>query len=353
MLCDEIIQNIIDYCDIQTLFSFIVNRKFTNYINGKDWKKYWLEICKHKPSANTELEKKITDTMDNEYKMVVKLAGFQGCMICNKKNIRKVWWEFNIRSCMNCIKTKTIGEWEFEKKIPKETYSHLPYTTKEMYNRYFRNYVIKFYWKKSINELLLLHPPKPPVLVLLKNTMKPTKLPKIKKIPSELEIEKQKQRKIDIDNICLSNDISLEDAATMSNTYKENIIKMSKLQNKNFIDTKIPIIKQEIEEEKAKEREHMEYLRNLELERMKRTVEILEKQKIQSECRFMYKEDKKKDGVKNIPNIVTNIKKKQNMLTVHVKNVRCELCENNNRQFSLVGLRDHQRDVHNVVNNLV
>jgi hypothetical protein len=344
LLCDEIIKNIIDYCDIPLLFSFTINKTFTQYINDKDWKKIWVELCKNKKCVLNEFEKKTTNTSDNEYKMVVKLAGFTGCMICNKKNNRKVWWEFSIRCCMECLSKKTIGEWEFEKKIPKEAYSHLSYSSKQMYNRYFGNYIIKFYWKKTINELLLLYPPEP---VMPNNTitLKPLNPPKIKKIPNELDIAKQKQRKIDIDNICLSNNISLEYASTMSMTYKENIMKMSKLQSKNFIDTKIPEIKKEIEFVKEKEREKMELLKKIELEKMNRKTEMIEKQKIQNELYLMYKEDTKKYLMNKI--IKRN---KKIILTFQVKNVMCELC-NNNRQFSLLGLRDHQKDVHKIVNN--
>lgn len=345
LLCDEIIKNIIDYCNIPTLFSFIVNKDFTQYINEKDWKRIWLHISNNKKYALNEFEKKTTNTRDNEYKMVVKLAGFTGCMICNKTNIRKVWWEFKLRCCVDCLSEKTIGEWEFEKKIPKEAYSHLSYSSKQMYNRYFGNYIIKFYWKKTINELLLLYPPNP---VTLHNTItiKPIKSPKIKKIPTELEIEKQKQRKIDIDNICLSNNILLEDASIMSKTYKENIMKMSNIQNKNFIDTKIPEIKKEIEFIKAREREKMELLEKIEIEQMNRKKEIIEKQKMQNELWLMYKEDTKK----GLMNKTTNRNKKP-VVMFHIKNLHCDLCEKSNRQFSLLGLKDHQKDFHKIVNN--
>jgi hypothetical protein len=341
-LCDEEIKSIIDYCDLQTMLSFSVNKEFSKYIDEKDWKSIWVQIIKNKKSksAINEFEKKSTPTMDNEYKNVVKLAGFTGCMICNKTNIRKVWWEFNIRSCLDCLSRKTIGEWEFEKKIPNAAYSHLPYNTKQMYNKYFGNYSIKFYWKKNIDELILLHyrppsPPPPPVII--------PKPEKIKKVPTETEAENQKLRKIEIDNLCISNDIVLADAVTMSETYKKNIVIMAKLQKKKFIDTKIPEIKKEIEIVKEKQREQLEKFEKMRLEQLQRNKEILEKQKIQNELWLMYKEDKRKYLTNKIDK-----RNKKNPLSFNRKNLHCELCENSNRQFCLLGLKQHQRDIHKV-----
>jgi hypothetical protein len=345
-LCDEIMKTIIDYCDIPTLFSMSVNKEFTKYIDEKDWKTIWLQIIKNKKSALTEFEKKSTATMDNEYKNVVKLAGFTGCMICNKPNIRKVWWEFNIRCCIDCLSTKTIGEWEFEKKMPKDAYSHLPYNTKQMYNRYFGNYIIKFYWKKKIDELLLLYPPPPPPPPIIK-APKPEK---IKKVPTETELENQKLRKTEIDNLCILNNIVLQDAIEMSETYKKNITIKAKLQKKNFIDTKIPEIIKEIEIVKEKQRERLEIMEKNRLEQIQRNKEILEKQKIQNELWLMYKEDKRKYITNKIKKNKKNQNQNQNqkLLSFNRKNLHCELCQNSNRQFCLLGLKQHQRDIHKV-----
>ena len=338
-LCDEIIKIIIDFCDIPTMFSMYINKDLTKYIDEQNWKTIWFQMCQNKKSIINEFEKKTTPTSDNEYKNIVRLAGFNGCMICNKKNIRKVWWEFNIRCCLDCLTTKTIGEWEFEKKLPKETYSQLPYTTKQMYNRYFGNYIIKFYWKKNIDELLLLYPQtplQPPIIIK-------AKIEKVKKVPTHKEIENQKLRKIEIDNLCISNNILLTDAVTMSETYKKTINVMAKLQKKKFIDTKIPEIKKEIEIIKEREIERLKILEKTRLEQLQRKKDILEKQQIQNELWLMYKEDKLKY-------IINKIKKhnKSSILSFNRKNLHCQLCENSNRQFCLLGLKQHQKDIHKI-----
>lgn len=341
-LCDEIMNNIIDFCEIETMFSMYINKDLKKYIDEKNWKMIWVQMCQNKKSILNEFEKKTTPTTDIEYKNIVKLAGFTGCMVCSKKNIRKVWWEFNIRCCIDCLTTKTIGEWEFEKKLPKETYSHLPYNTKPMYNRYFGNYIIKFYWKKNIDDLLLLYPPIPLPAPNIINHIK-VKSEKIKKLPTEEEVENQKLRKIDIDKVCILNDIELTEASIMSDTYKKNIVIMAKLQKKNFIDTKIPEIKKEIEMVKERELERLEILEKMRLKQIQIKNEILEKQRIENENWFMYKEDKQKY-------FTNKIKKhnKLNLLSFNQKNLNCELCENSNRKFCLLGLKQHQKDIHKV-----
>ena len=89
------------------IFKIIISIKANEYIKNKDWKSIWLTI--NKKSAISEFSKKTNFTANKDYKNVVKLAGFTGCMMCNKKNIRKVWWEFDIRCCAECLHANTIG----------------------------------------------------------------------------------------------------------------------------------------------------------------------------------------------------------------------------------------------------
>jgi len=57
----------------------------------------------------------------------VNLAGFKGCMFCCNTRINKVYWQYKVRCCKDCLYHKTIGEWEFEKYLDKQHYEHLPY----------------------------------------------------------------------------------------------------------------------------------------------------------------------------------------------------------------------------------
>ena len=119
-----------------------------------------------------------------------------------------------------------------------------------MYNKYYKNYTIKFYWKTQIDKILLLYPPSPPPIPPQSSLPVSPKKEKIKKIPTTQEIENQKNRKEDIHNICDLNDILLTDAVLYSETYNKNIKISSKLQKKHFIESKLPEIKKEIAEKK-------------------------------------------------------------------------------------------------------
>jgi len=328
-LSEDVIKYIIDFCDIPTLYSFCVNKNLTEYINGKDWKNIWLYVSNHKKTALTEFDKKTTPTNDSDYKDVVRLAGFNGCMFCKNKNIRKVWWQFKVRSCAECLYDRTIGEWEFENKLPKQVYENLPYTTKQMYNRHFGTYIIKFYWKTKINELLRLHPPTPPPPPPAQSA----EPKRIKKIPTPQEIEIQKNRKDEINQICLLHNIVLNDAGTYSETYNKNIKIHSKLQKKNFIECKIPQIQKEITEKKEEIRIREIQLEEQRLENIRKKEKLMELQQIQLEYSLMCKEDKHKSSFNSISN---------------AKNMKCDIC-NTNRLFCVKGLFDHRRDAHKIL----
>jgi len=315
ILSEDNIKSIIDFCDITSLYSFYANKEYNEYIKNKDWKSIWVTI--NKKSAISEFSKKTNFTANKDYKNVVKLAGFTGCMMCNKKNIRKVWWEFGIRCCAECLHANTIGEWIFEKKIPLTTYSYLPFTRKDMYNKYYGNYTIKFYWKKTIDQLLLLHAPVPiplPTLVQVSvpvSTLVPTQVKqiKIKKNPSEKDIECCSLRKEQIDKLCINNNIILSEALQRSDTYNKNVKISSKLQIKKFTETKIPNIMMEIEEKKEQE----------EKEKMEKGKE---------------KERQEKEKVE---------KEKEKCTT---KKYICEKCANSTRLFCYMGLKQHVIHIH-------
>lgn len=278
---DDVIKYIFDFCDIETLYSCCVNREFNRYITKKDWRKIWLKICEKKATALSEFAKKTTYTNINEYKNVVRLAGFTGCMVCKKKNIRKVWWEFKIRCCAECLYSKTIGEWKFNEILPSHTYINLPFTTKDMYNKHYGCYTINFYWKKTIDQLLLLHVPvlvpiiEPTLDVILTSSIisasviqSPPKQKKEKKQLSDSEIESRNLRKNQIDNLCINHDIVLEEALQYSEIYNSSIKICSKLQTKHFIENKLPIIQKEIQDKK--EQIEQERQRTIELAQLRR-----------------------------------------------------------------------------------
>ena len=181
-------------------------------------------------------------------------------------------------------------------------------------------------------------PPNPPQIPLPVSPKKE----KIKKVPTAQEIENQKNRKEDIKNICELNDILLTDAVLYSETYNKNIKISSKLQKKNFIDSKLPEIKREIAEKKEEIRLREIKLEEQRAENIRLAEEFNQRLKIQKELYLMTKEDTRK----KIANIMRN--KTKNKQVISNKINKCELC-NNNRLFCINGLYDHKRDSHGIV----
>ncbi|KAF0348686.1 f-box domain contaning protein [Gigaspora margarita] len=47
----------------------------------------------------------------------IRLVFERGCQFCGKGKIRKVYWEYNVRSCEQCLKERTIRQDEIQKQI--------------------------------------------------------------------------------------------------------------------------------------------------------------------------------------------------------------------------------------------
>ena len=229
-LNDDVLTNIIDFIDIKTILKLDINPFFNEYINNKDWKALWDLTCKKNKTALKEFHKrKGNDNLNNsDYKEIVQLAGFKGCMFCNNTRISKVHWEYKVRCCKDCLYSRTIGEWEFEKYLDKKHYTHLPYVQRSMYNSLFGYYLISFYWKESIDELFELYPYIPPP---------PQPLVKEEHINTE--------RKKVIDELLKKENIDVENALFYSKTYASIIKAKGKLNVKRCI-YKISIINDEL-----------------------------------------------------------------------------------------------------------
>ena len=243
LLCEDLIKYIIDYCPIETLFAFYANKEYTEYIEQRiDWRSLWHQTARD--AAITEYGKAPNKT---DYKNIARLTHTTGCMYCGKKRIRKVWWEFNVRSCQECIYSRTIGEWEFENKLSKPLYEHLPHNTRQMYNRS-GYYTIQFYWKNTIHKLIAQHYVPPPLISGVPTP--PVKPEPVKRQPKQItddEIKIREQRKTEIDALCVSHNIAVNMARLYSPTYNQNIKKTAKLQQTRFISNMIPKIRDEVE----------------------------------------------------------------------------------------------------------
>ncbi len=314
LLCEDLIKYIIDYCPIETLFAFYSNKEYTEYIEQRiDWYSLWKQTARD--AAITEYSKarnlRFPAPNKTDYKNIVRLTHTTGCMYCGKKRIRKVWWEFNVRSCQECIYSRTIGEWEFEHKLSKPLYEHLPHNTRQMYNRS-GYYTIHFYWKDTIHKLIAQHyvpPPPKPTLERAAFILTPEPVKRQPKQITDDEIKIREQRKIEIDALCISHNIAIHMARLYSPTYNQNIKKIAKLQQTRFISTMIPKIRDEVETQER---------------------EIAAKQ--EASRQWLEAEEQRK--------------KLRNIQLDTTKQYRCIYCVNKIRLFCYSGLESHCSAIH-------
>ncbi|CAG8634222.1 27651_t:CDS:2 [Dentiscutata erythropus] len=52
----------------------------------------------------------------------IRLVFERGCQFCGKGKIRKVYWEYNVRSCEQCLKARTIRQDEIQKQLISKTH---------------------------------------------------------------------------------------------------------------------------------------------------------------------------------------------------------------------------------------
>lgn len=237
ILNNDVLRYILDFVDIETLLTMEnIDPFIDEYIYKKDWKIIWQKICIKKKTAINEFHKRRNNEQLNnqDYKEIVNLAGFKGCMFCCNTRINKVYWQYKVRCCKDCLYHKTIGEWEFEKYLDKQHYEHLPYMMRNMYNSTFGSYTISFYWKESIDDLRKLHPYIPPA-------------PQPLIIKKDINIERQNV----LDNLLLKekNDIDIPLLILYSKTYV-SIIKAKGKLNVNKVGPKLQIILEEMNNKK-------------------------------------------------------------------------------------------------------
>ena len=77
-----------------------------------------------------------------------------GCEFCERKRIRKVYWEFGggVRCCTDCLHARTMSDYRLENElgVSKKILDRLPHTTAEMYAPKIGSYTLRFYWTKTV-----------------------------------------------------------------------------------------------------------------------------------------------------------------------------------------------------------
>lgn len=133
----------------KTLYQAIQDKYDTLY---DKLKKYCPHIC------NFYNHNKYLDDLTKKKRLSLLLE--IGCMRCGAARITKIHWPFPIRVCKPCLDQITISDYWFRTTYKDIVAAHpnwnhnLKYITRELYNRYARNYIERFYMKRDIDRAI-------------------------------------------------------------------------------------------------------------------------------------------------------------------------------------------------------
>jgi len=84
------------------------------------------------------------------------LFSHTGCQFCKAPRIRKVYPEFGVRCCKDCMQERTISSYRLSKDhlVNSDVYKGLPSITRDMYAHGVGSYTLTFYWLKDVEDRL-------------------------------------------------------------------------------------------------------------------------------------------------------------------------------------------------------
>lgn len=115
-------------------------------INDDIWKSAWETFLE-----TNEYLKKIDGKNPKKCLLLYSLIG---CQFCQKARIRKIYEEFQVRCCKDCLYNKTISDYNLKTNylVDKSKVNNLPSITTDMWNRKIGSYTLIFYWIDDVEE---------------------------------------------------------------------------------------------------------------------------------------------------------------------------------------------------------
>ena len=113
------------------------------------WQAVWSNWKKTRPAAAAE-EQKADSALSLKPKDLLRLAGFEGCMLCGAKG-STVYWEFSTRCCKDCRRVQEMPDYHLEKDfgLMPACFQHLPHLRICGYNC-----TNKSFWKAHLLPIL-------------------------------------------------------------------------------------------------------------------------------------------------------------------------------------------------------
>ena len=146
----SIVSHIFKYINNVKLFHVLeaTNKTFKDIIHQDDiYSKCWEQVSKDTPT-NLSIKK------------CLELYCNTGCQHCGKSRIRKVYVEYGVRYCTDCLYDHTISDYKLKKEYEigsLDILKNARQNTTEMYHRKLGNYTATFYWTADVVELVRTH----------------------------------------------------------------------------------------------------------------------------------------------------------------------------------------------------
>ncbi|KAL3152928.1 hypothetical protein ABBQ38_012231 [Trebouxia sp. C0009 RCD-2024] len=288
------------------------------------WNRAWSAAKLRRPAAAAE-EQKISPAMTVMPRDKLRLAGFVGCMLCGAKSIRKVYWEFSVRCCKDCLIQHSVAEYILKEEygLDPKSFQHLPSREVELYHPRKGAFTMKTYWK---DHLL-------PVLQQEHNVQSFEEFVEQKESGKKQEMDRKNQeeqvkdakrteRREQLQEWCKEDGVDLDIAGKCSQTYKRNCNLAMPLKRKAY-ERLLPIIKTELEEGQRQI-----------LHRQLLQEQAVEAERVQAQRRTENKRKFEQQGS------MAKQQKRPKESCMAASRVTCSVC-GGSRLFSANGLRDH------------
>lgn len=135
---------------VKTLMSLsCCNKQFYEMIDNSIWDEAWKAYC-----TKTKTKIKVNTHLSSKDKLM--LYTFTGCQFCKTPRIRKIYEEFQIRCCKECLYARTISSYQLKKEydIDENKLKNLPYISKDMYTYRVGYYTLYFYQIQDVERKL-------------------------------------------------------------------------------------------------------------------------------------------------------------------------------------------------------
>jgi len=200
------------------------------------WEAAWASAKRKRPAAASE-EQKANPALSIKTRDKLRLAGFNGCMLCGAKSIRKVYWEFSIRCCEDCLIEHSLAEntLQYTFKLQPSSFQHLPHREVQIYMSNCGSFTFDTYWKPHLL----------PILQKEHGVQSVEEYTQREQQQEQDEETKRQDRKDLLQEWCRQDFIDLSHADRYSSTYKRNCHLAVPLKRKAY-EQLLPRITEEI-----------------------------------------------------------------------------------------------------------